>query len=274
MSTGQSPDTKEYNPGELRAAERFPQAYAQSGIDQAEAFANDPSNSSQYVKGQEEAGDTPNPMNFTGSGEGRQVDKPKLQKAVGFAKKRGGIIGLIALFGVGGGLLAGFFGPASMLINLVENFSSSNDSSSTVLERRFAKVFGSLAESDSKTLCAKGTNITCKMGRLSNNSLKQLSKKGVVALDENKQPIDFAKGTYPDKNPSHYEFTANDGAKKSIPAGQLREFLANKDNRKYAAKLLGTGGAFNLRVKAWTGKYIQNKFFNKFSLSKKGGLAD
>lgn len=211
---------------------------------------------------------------IAGGDKGKQIDKPKLLKAVGMAKKRGGVIGLISLFGVGGALLAGFFGPSSMLVNLVENFAISNDSSSTVLEQRFAKVFGHMAESDSKTLCAQGSNITCKMGRLSNKSLKQLSKKGVIALDDNKQPIDFSKGTYPDKNPSHYEFTANDGTKKNVPAGQLRGFLANKDNRKYAAKLLGSGGAFNLRVKAWSGKYIQQKFFNKFSLSKKGGLAD
>lgn len=211
---------------------------------------------------------------IAGDDKGRQIDKPKLLKAVGVAKKRGGIIGLVSLFGVGGALLAGFFGPTSMLVNLVENFAISNDSSSTVLEQRFAKVFGHMAESDSQTLCAQGSNITCKMGRLSNKSLKQLSKKGVVALDANKQPINFSKGTYPDKNPSHYEFTANDGTKKNVPANQLRGFLANKDNRKYAAKLLGTGGAFNLRVKAWSGKYIQQKFFNKFSLSKKGGLAD
>lgn len=208
-----------------------------------------------------------------GGDEGRQIDKPKLLKAVGIAKKRGGIIGLISLFGVGGALLAGFFGPTSMLVNLVENFAISNDSSSTVLEQRFAKVFGHMAESDSQTLCAKGSNITCKMGRLSNASLKQLNKKGVIALNGN-DPIDFKKGTYPDKNPTHYEFSANDGSKTKVAAADLRSFLANKDNRKYAAKLLGTGGAFNLRVKAWSGRYIQEKFFNKFSLSKKGGLAD
>lgn len=273
MSTGLSPDTKEYNPGELHAAEQFPSTYVDSGADQAEAFANDQNNSSQSIKNLEKTGNTPSPINYTGNGGGPQIDKPKLQKALLFAKKRGGILGLISLFGVGGAILAGFFGPASMLVNMVENFSISNDTSSTVLERRFVQVFGHMAESDSQTLCAKGSNIACRMGRLSNTSLKQLSKKGVVAYN-GKEPIDFSKGKFPENNPSHYEFTSNDGSKKMVAAKDLRGFLANKDNRKYAAKLLGTSGAFNLRVKAWAGKYIQKKFFNKFNLSRKGGLAD
>lgn len=36
-----------YNPGEMRSAELFPEAYASSGADQAESFANDPKNASE-----------------------------------------------------------------------------------------------------------------------------------------------------------------------------------------------------------------------------------
>src|SRR5690606_24704450 len=36
----------------------------------------------------------------------------------------------------------------------------------------------------------------------------------------------------------------------------------------------GRQGAFNPRVKMWTGKHITNKLFKKLNLQKKGGIAD
>ena len=227
--------------------------------------------------GTKRAEENPNTMNYTGNG-GNAIDKPRLQKAVGFAKKRGGIIGLISIFGIGGGILAGFFGPASLLINLTENFSISNDSSSTAMERRFMKVFNNMTKGDA--VCANSTkNIKCKMGKISNKALRQLKKKGVTAIFDggtsDSTRYDGKRTGYPQKNPSHYEFDMGEGkSPKRVAAKDLTGFLANKDNRKLASKVLGHRGAFNLRVKAWTGKHITGKLFNKFGIKRNGGLAD
>ncbi len=212
--------------------------------------------------------DSPDPNSLAGK-------NPKLQKALRFAKKRGGIIGLISIFGIGGGILAGFFGPASMLISMTENFSLSNDSSSTAMERRFMKVFGNMTKEDDP-ICAHSTkNIKCKMGKVSNKALKQLNKKGVTAYFDDGSTYDgkTTKG-YPEKNPKGYTIDLKDGsAPKNIPRDQLPGFLAN--NPKYASKILGIKGAFNLRVKAWAGKQITKRFFSKFpGIDKKGGIAD
>jgi len=258
-------------------------AYTSAGIDQLEAMANDPSqHKDESVKN---AGESPstsqnaqNSLNYTGGGN-KNLDQPKLQKALGFAKKRGGIIGLISLFGIGGGILAGFFGPASLLINLTENFSLSNDSSSVAMERRMMKVLGNMTnENGGDAICANKKNIKCKMGKISNKALRQLHKKGVTAIFDggtsNSTRYDGKRTGYPQKNPSHYEFDMGNGKKARVAAKDLTGFLANRENRKMANKVLGRSGAFNLRVKAWTGKHITQKFFNKFNIKRNGGLAD
>ncbi len=212
--------------------------------------------------------DSPDPNSLAGK-------NPKLQKALRFAKKRGGIIGLISIFGIGGGILAGFFGPASMLISMTENFSLANDSSSTALERRFMMIFGNMTDEKNDPICANNSkSIKCKMGRISNKALKQLSKKNVVAVIDGTDYDGKTTKGYPAKNPSHYKIDLNDGyGPRTVAAKDMPGFLAK--NPKAASKILGIKGAFNLRVKAWAGKQITKRFFSKFpGIDKKGGIAD
>lgn len=193
------------------------------------------------------------------------------QQSISFLKKRGGILGLLALFGIGGAGLVGVLGPLAMPISLMENMSISNDSSSTSLERRFMKVFG-FSTSESDPVCKNSTkNIKCKMGRISNKAITQLEKKGVVAYFDSDATNTDKKTGYPSKNPKGYTIEA-DGKKINISAGDLPGYLAN--NPRTAAKILGVKGAFNLRVKAWSGKYITKKLYAPFGMDKKGGLAD
>ncbi len=205
---------------------------------------------------------------------GKKRDQTRAQRVFKFAKKRGGIVGLIAVFGVTGGLLAGFFGPASMLINLAENATLKNDSSSSALQHRFMKVLGFTA-ADSDTFCVNNTkNLKCRMGAISNSALNKLEKKGVVPYFDNDADNDNRKRTgYPTKNPSGYTIDLKDGnAPRNIAAKDLTGFLAN--NPKVAAKVLGVGGAFNIRMKAWTGKHITQKLYKKFNLDRSGRLGD
>jgi len=211
-------------------------------------------------------------QNNTGSSKNSKI--PFSGRAKVFLKKRGGIVGLILALGLGGGALTGFFGPASMLINLAENASLKNDSSSTALERRFMKIFGYSTQT-SDPICANNTkSIKCKMGKISNKALNQLSKKGVTPYFADEVDNTNRKKTgYPSKNPTGYTIDLKDGSPpKNVPASELISYLVG--DKKTAARVLGTGGAFNVRVSAWTGKHITQKLYSKFGLNRNGGLAD
>lgn len=194
-----------------------------------------------------------------------------LSKGLGIAKKRGGLIGLLAALGVGGGLLVGFFGPASMVINIMENFTDVNDSMSVSLEQRVLKVLG-YSNGSTDAICANNTKLTlrCKMGNISSSALKQLDKKGFKAYYNSGEAVDTTK-RYPARNPDGYEFDpGNGGEKQRIPAAQLTQWLA--DNPKHSVKVLGVGGAFNVTFRAWTGNHITKRFFQPFGIDKRGGL--
>lgn len=215
-----------------------------------------------------------NPMNFTGNN--RSVTESKGKKVIAFAKKRGGIIGVVSLLGIGGSILAGFFGPASMLINMMENFTLANDTSSVAMERRFVKVFGNLTNTDKDPICKNSTkSMPCHLGRISNKALYNLQKKGVTAVFSDGQSYDNSnKKGYPSGNPTKYEVDTGNGRVVSVNAKDMPGFLLQQENRSVASKILGTRGAFNLRVKAWTGKHISKKVYDRFKLSRNGGLAE
>lgn len=272
-------DLKDYadnetNPNE--SDERFRKRYGVgAGIGKLEQEANKGSGASDESVGNQERAGTKqeNPAGYDNKWTGgQQAGNTKLEKALGIAKKRGGIFGLIALLGIGGAVMAGFFGPASMLINVMENFSITNDSSSTALERRFMKAFG-FATRPSDPVCANSSTYKCKKGKISNTALNKLQRKGLVAVFPDGSTFNGKKGGYPSTNPSKYQIDLDDGkGTRTINAPDLPGFLA--DNPKAAARILGINGAFNLRVKAWTGKYITKKFYKKFNLNRNGGIAD
>ena len=195
----------------------------------------------------------------------RTMPKSQAAKLIALAKKRGGIAGLMILFGVGGGLLASVFGPASMLINLMENLTLGNDSSSVVSERRLAK---NLANMITKPGVCNSKKMKCKAGTISNKGLRRLAKHGVVAADAKGKPLNLKRFGYPDGNPEKFIV---DG--KHIKAQDLPGFLSAKENRGLAAKVLGRSGAFNMRFRVWSSKYLAKKFFSKFKRIKRNGGA-
>lgn len=259
---------------------------AQAAKDQSEAFERD-FGGKNYEKdgipgdlsgGPKQAEENPNGLYKPG---GKPSKGSRIRGMMNFAEKKGGIVGLVAvLFLGGGGLFVGIFGPASLLVNLTENLAITNDSSSPAMERRFMKVFGNMTnENGGDTVCANKKNIKCKMGRISNKALRQLSRKGVVAQfsDSGNPPYTAYDGKrmgYPKKNPSAYTFDTGDGKKITVKAKDMPGFLLNSKNRKIANKVLGTRGAFNMKVRAWTGKHITKKFYDTFKIKLNGGLAD
>ena len=187
----------------------------------------------------------------------------------GLLKKKGGIAAILSILGVGGGILGGFFGPATMLINLHDNLIETNDSLGPSYERRFRKTFNHMIGDSDATCSSK--KVRCRMGTPSYKALDRLSKNGIRALDSNGDPIDTTQKGYPSVKPARYELDDldNPGRKKYVDAKDLDGFL--KSNYKYAAKVYGRYGAFKLRTKAWTGKHIK-KLFNKIGISRAGGI--
>jgi len=208
------------------------------------------------------------------SGDNKGSKKTFLKNAGSFFRKRGGIVGLIVALSIGGGAVGTFFGPASMLINLAENATLKNDTSSISLQHRFMKVFG-FTTAASDPVCAKSTkSIKCKMGQISNKALDKLAAKGITPVFDNDLDNNSRKKTgYPSKNPTAYTIDLKDGsAPETVASDKFLKHIA--DNPKLASKVLGRVGAFNVRIAAWTGKHITEKLLKPFGVKKNGGLAD
>lgn len=208
--------------------------------------------------------------NNTSENPGRKGTSLKDRAKVVLSKK-GGMFGLVGGLGIGAVFIASFLAPSSLLVNLMENLTNTNDSSSTAMERRFMKAFGFVSGNDG--ICANTSKtIRCSMGRISNKALAQLSKKNIIAVfDEGVTNTDSKRG-YPSKNPKGYNFDLPDGSIRYVPQAELVGFFS--ENPRYAARVLGTGGAFNVRVKAWSGKYITQKLYRIAGITRNGGLAD
>lgn len=179
-------------------------------------------------------------------------------------KKRGPIAVIAGILGLGGGILGIFLSPATMLQNIMENFTWKNDSASVAKESRMKKVMNRMiGASDDAGIC-NNKKIKCKTGRLSNKALKKFKKSGLIPVDADGKEMDIKGRGYPDKNPTHWKVEGlNDG--KPIESSKLKDELLKKENRKIASKVYGRTGLMKMRFHAWTGKHI-SKLYGKFNL--------
>lgn len=186
-------------------------------------------------------------------------------------KKRGPIAAIVGILGLGGGILGIFLSPATMLQNIMENFTWKNDSASVVKETRMKKVINRMLGSGDDAGTCNNKKIKCKTGRLSNKALTKFKKSGLVPVDSDGKEIDIKKRGYPDKNPTHWKVEGiNDG--KPIEASKLKDELLKKENRKIANKVYGRTGVLNMRFHSWTGKHM-SKFYGKFKLNRNGVIS-
>ena len=186
-------------------------------------------------------------------------------------KKRGPIAAIAGILGLGGGILGIFLSPATMLQNIMENFTWKNDSASVVKETRMKKVINRMLGSGDDAGICNNKKIKCKTGRLSNKALKKFKKSGLVPVDSDGKEIDIKKRGYPDKNPTHWKVEGlNDG--KPIESSKLKDELLKKENRKIASKVYGRTGLFKMRFHAWTGKHI-SKLYDKFKLKRNSAIS-
>ena len=186
-------------------------------------------------------------------------------------KKRGPIAAIVGILGLGGGIMGIFLSPATMLQNIMENFTWKNDSASVVKETRMKKVINRMLGSGDDAGICNNKKIKCKTGRLSNKALTKFKKSGLVPVDSDGKEIDIKKRGYPDKNPTHWKVEGlNDG--KPIESSKLKDELLKKENRKIASKVYGRTGLFKMRFHAWTGKHI-SKLYDKFKLKRNSAIS-
>ena len=186
-------------------------------------------------------------------------------------KKRGPIAAIAGILGLGGGIMGIFLSPATMLQNIMENFTQKNDSASIVKEVRMKKVMNKMIDADDDTGICKNKKIRCKTGRLSNKALKKFKKSGLIPVDADGKEMDIKGRGYPEKNPTHWKIEGvNDG--KPIEASKLKDELLKKENRKIASKVYGRTGLFNMRFRSWTGKHISG-LYNKFELKRNSAIS-
>ena len=186
-------------------------------------------------------------------------------------KKRGPIAIIAGILGLGGGILGIFLSPATMLQNIMENFTWKNDSASVAKESRMKKVMNKMiGASDDAGIC-NNKKIKCKTGRLSNKALKKFKKSGLIPVDADGKEMDIKGRGYPEKNPTHWKVEGlNDG--KPIESSKLKDELLKKENRKIASKVYGRTGLMKMRFHAWTGKHI-NKLYKKFDLKRNSAIS-
>ena len=186
-------------------------------------------------------------------------------------KKRGPIAAIVGILGLGGGIMGIFLSPATMLQNIMENFTWKNDSASIAKESRMKKVMNKMiGASDDAGIC-KSKKIRCKTGRLSNRALKKFKKSGLIPVDADGKEMDIKGRGYPEKNPTHWKVEGlNDG--KPIESSKLKDELLKKENRKIASKVYGRTGLFKMRFRAWTGKHISG-LYKKFELKRNSAIS-
>jgi len=227
-------------------------------------------------------GSTPNEMNYVRGKDKKHgvrgdIDREKFLKRFTFARKVvgkgkiGGIIALIAMFGVTGGILASFLGPASLVINAAESFAFHNDSASTAMERRLLKVFSKATKEDVPASCKTVRTLKCKLGSISIQALQRLAGNDITPTG-----VDLTDTTskYPDNNPSSYEIETGGGKKTTVNAPDMGSYLVDSKNSAVANRVAGrNGGAFNMRWRAWSGKHMTDRFYNIFHIKRDGGNA-
>jgi len=228
-----------HNPGELAYLEGMATGKVKSGVDQAEAYANDPKNHDNI--GDAEA----NPDDNINGGLYRPSAGGKKTKIVlkGLIKKKGAIAAIISLvFGAGLGFSA-LLSPSLLIIHMKEIMTEKFNTQLSSLDVRSTKLLNAKIDNATTGLCTKVT-IRCKFSTMSAKQVTNFKNAGIEV-----QPAEPTNGTrtkptgyvYKDKLIGAAEFAA---LSKSDP--DFKAALRQAYNPKYAGF---TGKAWNSMAK-------------------------
>ncbi|HJM04484.1 MAG TPA: hypothetical protein QF549_02525 [Candidatus Saccharimonadaceae bacterium] len=174
-----NPSQKGSRSRELLDAEKADSS-VQSGIDQAEAFANDPKNASEAVKAGEEEPKIPGKEGLYRRSGNSARGKVKL---TGSLKKRGPIFALVSLV-VGAGLgLSAFFSPSLLIIHMKEIMFDKFNTQIVGAEARSRALLGTKNQSTSG-LCGARVTISCRFSTMSETQVDNFRKAGITVQPE------------------------------------------------------------------------------------------
>ena len=166
--------------GELNSAEAASDdSYIDAGLDQAEAYANDPSNS---VRDKEESTDSGYVNNFTGN-----IDKVR---TVGKVMKVGGPAGIILAVLIGlAGVVSFFGGPGLLIVNLAEVMTEKFNYQLGSMEIRNQRLLNAKLNNTTTGKCGTVISIRCKYTTFSDKELENFKKAGVEVNTEGKSVL-------------------------------------------------------------------------------------
>jgi murein DD-endopeptidase MepM/ murein hydrolase activator NlpD len=157
-----------------------------AGVDQAEAFANDPKNASAAIQATDRAEQVPNEYNWDETDKARSA-KPKTIRArlTGLAKKRG------ATFAIGGGLLGFgtfitiFLSPSLLLMQMADVLNESFNDQLAALDARSTLIMKKKLNTQvTKGVCGTKITIKCKYRTISKNQTARLKAAGLVPIND------------------------------------------------------------------------------------------
>jgi len=221
-----------YNPAEQAYLEGMATGHTSSGIDQAEAFANDPNNhdSAKPVREAES-----NPDENLSGGLYKPSPKGKRQKIVlkAVLKNKTALTAIITLvFGAGLGFSA-LLSPSLLIIHMKEIMVEKFDTSIGSVEARTGKLLNSQIGDSTAGLCAGKVTLKCKFSTMSKKQVANFKNAGITVLPEESNTLGGR------TKPTSYVFnektiTANDFAALSKSDPNFRTALRKAYNPKFA----------------------------------------
>lgn len=241
-------------------------AYVQSGIDQLEAYANDPAN---HIAEAEGSGNSTGNWSVNRSNQ-PQKNTSRGQQILNGIKKGGPTTGII------GGLIAATMGistmsgPALLLNHITAGLLDKWDTRSTTATLRTNKLIVKKLTGNATSGSCSYIKIACRYNKPSNTLLKKLEKQGIKAVDAAGESVKTS-GLWPNKRPDHLEFTRPNGAVTKIKASELSSML--NDDVEFR-KAFHT--AYNTRFQNFADSVYQKilKKFGSNKADKLGGITD
>ena len=238
---------RRYNPGEQINQEKMAGSVS-AGIDQAEAYANDPKNSTESVREQEEAGVAGGGFYEPSAGGKKQPITFK-----GILRKRGPLA-LIATFLVGGGgILSFLFTPALGLVNLKEVLVGDLNDQLSAYSLRSDTLLRTKIDQRSSGICTPLVKIRCQFSTMSQRQVERFRQAGFTIESGDTQDRPFGRERI-------LRMTAPDGTVITNPQ-DLQNLTRTPNGRALVLR------AFN-PVYASFSDAVANKTFGRLGISK------
>lgn len=259
-----------HNPGEKAYQDGIGSAYKNAGLDQLEAFANDPANhgnnksggdSTDEVRDAEDAGGNWK-SNYGGnkSKDGRTVTPMNVRSIL---KKRGPL-GLIALLGLGGGLAGTvLFSPGLLLVHMKEALVDRMDTQLTSMDARTTKILGLKVKSLTSGICGSKITVKCRYATMSSKQVQKFEDANIKVNTED-VPSDPNDPNSPKRvKPTSFEFEG-----KQINANNFDSEFRSNANFRVALKK-----AYNPKFGGFTDK-VWTKVAGKLGINKSKALPE